>query len=65
MYSLVGVDGNAFSLMAYTSDALKKTGHKDLVSKMIKEATSGDYWHLIAVCDKYVDIANKELEEEN
>lgn len=60
-YSLVGVDGNAFSLMGYTARALKKTGHEDLVAKMREEAMSGDYYNLIAVCDKYIDICNDSL----
>lgn len=62
-YSLVGVDGNAFSIMGYTANALRRTGHRDLVDKMHEEATSGDYYNLIAVCDKYIDICNEGLEE--
>ena len=58
MYSLVGVDGNAYSIMGYTANALKRTGHDDLVDKMYKEATSGDYYNLISVCNDYIDIAN-------
>ena len=64
MYTLVGVDGNAFAIMGYTARALKQTGHGDLVSKMHEEATAGDYDNLIRVCMKYVDIANEEEEEE-
>lgn len=63
-YSLVGVDGNAYSLMGYTSRALKETGHRDLVEQMRNEATSSDYYHLVSVCDKYVDIANGVEKEE-
>ena len=59
-YSLVGVDGNAFSIMGYVKNALKKSGHGDLVDKMFSEAMSGDYSHLIRVCDGYLDIANGE-----
>ena len=63
MYSLVGVDGNAFAIMGYTVNALRKTGHKDLVDQMYKEATSsGGYYELIAVCDHYISIANEGLE---
>lgn len=65
MYTLVGVDGNAYAIMGYTARALKQTGHKDLVDKMYKEATSGNYYNLIAVCDSYIDIANEGLEEED
>lgn len=60
MYSLVGVDGNAYSIMGYTADALKATGHRDLVDKMFKEATAGNYYQLIGVCGKYIQIANGE-----
>lgn len=64
MYTLVGVDGNAYAIMGYTARALKETGHRDLVTKMREEATSGDYYHLIAVCDGYIDIANEGLEDD-
>lgn len=57
-YDLVGQDGNAFALMGYTARALKNEGLGDLVPQMQKEATSGDYYHLIAVCDSYLDKAN-------
>lgn len=57
-YSLVGVDGNAFGIMGYTSRALKNEGLRDLVADMQSEAMSGDYDNLIQVCLKYLDIAN-------
>ena len=63
-YTLVGQDGNAYNLMGYTSNALKRTGHRDLCDSMFKEATSGDYSNLICVCQKYLDIANEGLEDE-
>lgn len=59
-YSLVGVDGNAFAIMAYTQRALQESGHKDLVKQMLTEAQSSDYDNLLRVCVKYVDIANGE-----
>lgn len=64
MYSLIGVDGNAFAIMGYTSRALKRTGHRDLVDKMHEEATAGDYGNLIRVCMKYIEIANSSIEED-
>jgi hypothetical protein len=63
-YSLIGQDGNAFALMGYTGRALRETGHRDLVSQMQKEAMSGDYYNLIRVCDKYLDICNEGLEDD-
>ena len=68
MYSLVGVDGNAYALMGYTMQAMKENGFsKEEVDKMLGDAKSGDYYHLIAVCDMWIDQVNKRagLEEEN
>lgn len=58
-YSLNGVDGNAFSIMGYTSKALKREGLGNLVEEMREKAMSEDYSHLIYVCCDYVDKANK------
>ena len=62
-YSLVGVDGNAFAIMGYTSRALKEVGRRGLVDEMFAKATSGDYNHLIQVCMGYIDMANELVEE--
>lgn len=61
-YSLVGVDGNAFSVMGYTAKALRSEGLGDLVNKMQNEAMSGDYDHLLCICCDYVEIANNHAE---
>ena len=67
MYSLVGVDGNAFSVMGYTAKAMKEAGLDDEVAKMRKEAMSGDYDHILCVCSDWIDIVNEKLglEEED
>lgn len=62
-YTLVGVDGNAFAIMGYTAKALKAEGLKNLITEMREEAMSGDYYHLIATCDSYIDRANEAAEE--
>ena len=65
MYSLVGVDGNAYALMGYTRQAMKENGFsKEEIDAMLEEAKSGDYYHLIAVCDTWLDQVNKKLEDE-
>ena len=58
-YTLVGVDGNAYSVMGYTAMALKREGLGNLIKEMHEDATSSDYDHLLAVCLKYVDMANE------
>ncbi|MBR5948189.1 MAG: hypothetical protein IKZ82_06020 [Clostridia bacterium] len=60
-FTLVGVDGNAFAIMGYTSRVLKRAGLRDKVDEMHARATSGDYNNLIAVCDEYVEMANKAI----
>ena len=57
-YDLVGIDGNAYSIMGYTARALKNEGLRDKVDEMYSKAMSGDYYHLIAVCMEYIDMAN-------
>ena len=62
MYSLVGVDGNAFSIMGYTANAMKNTGFtKEEIDKMYSEATSSDYDNLLVICGNYIDMVNDRL----
>ena len=60
-FSLVGVNGNAFSIMGYTSRCLKSAGLDNKCDEMYKRATTGDYNNLICVCDEYVQMANDAL----
>ena len=54
---MIGQDGNAFSIMGNIQRALKRSGaDKEYIDKYIKEATSGDYNHLLTVSMKYVNI---------
>lgn len=58
-FTLVGVDGNAYSVMGYTAKALRRAGLRDKVDEMYAEATSGDYDNLLRVCMGYIDMANE------
>ena len=53
---LVGQDGNAFFILARVHGAMRRAGvvkeERDLFNK---EATSGDYDHLLQICMKWVD----------
>ena len=60
-FTLVGVDGNAFAVMGYTARALQRAGLRDKKDQMFKEAQSGNYFNLLAVCDRYIDMANEAL----
>lgn len=57
---LVGLDGNAFSLMgAFQRQARKEGWSKDEIGKVITECQSGDYDHLLCtlmdVCESTDD----------
>lgn len=63
---LTGTDGNAFALMGEVTDALARhlREETDLTASEIqavkdeftKEATSGDYDHLLRTCMKWVEV---------
>lgn len=63
---LTGTDGNAFALMGEVTDALSRylRDETDLTASEIqavkdeftKEATSGDYDHLLRTCMKWVEV---------
>jgi hypothetical protein len=54
---LIGQDGNAFSILGRMNRAGRDAGwdkaYRDEVSR---EATSGDYSHLLATAMKYFDV---------
>ena len=50
-------DGNAFSIMAAVSTALRKEGVADeVVEQYLAESTSGDYHNLLRVAMDYVNL---------
>ena len=54
---LVGTDGNAFALIGKVRQALKANGvSKQEIDDFIKEATSGNYNHLLQTCMKWVNV---------
>lgn len=62
-YDLVGVDSNAFSILAYVRNALRKEGLKHLVQEYEQKATIADYDNLIVVSMDYIDLANEKAIE--
>ena len=61
-YTLVGVDGNAYAIMAYVVNALKREGKTgENVDNYLKDAKSSDYNHLIAVSYATIESLNKEI----
>ena len=55
---LVGTDGNAFSVMGNVRRALRKAQVPQAeIEAFVAEATSGDYYHLLATCMRWVDVS--------
>ena len=58
-YSLVGVDGNAYSVMGYVVKCMRNEGFsKEEIDNYYKDATSSDYDHLIYVSVEMIDKCN-------
>ena len=53
---LIGEDGNAFAILGRVIKELRRGGRADLVDEFKKEATSGDYNHLLATVMDYVEV---------
>ena len=54
---LVGTDGNAFALIGKVRQALKANGvSKQEIDDFSKEATCGNYNHLLQTCMKWVNV---------
>ena len=63
---LVGIDGNAFAVMGIWSRAARQQGWtKEEIDKVLKEAMSGDYDHLLAtIVSNSEDIDGDDDEDE-
>lgn len=54
---LTGKDGNAFFILGTVIRALRKAGATDAqVKEFNKEATAGDYNHLLRTCMEWVHV---------
>jgi len=53
---LIGEDGNAFNILGLVKRALVKAGMHEEAKAFMEEATAGDYNHLLACVQKYVDV---------
>ena len=53
---LVGEDGNAFSIIGKARAALRRNGYAADIETFTREATAGDYNHLLAVCTEWFEV---------
>ena len=61
-YTLVGINGNAYSIMGYVRAAMDDANMtNDDIDAYVKDATSSDYNHLVAVSCEMIDNVNEIL----
>lgn len=53
---LTDQDGNAFVLLGHVRRAILHSNHPELGEPFVVEATSGEYYHLLATCVRYVTV---------
>lgn len=63
-YTLEGVDGNAFAIIAYVKRAMTNEGFsKDEISKYTADAMSSNYNHLLKTSLEMIAECNGEVSE--
>ena len=64
-YDLVGVDGNAFAVMGYVSNAMRRSGFTSKErDEYLADAQSDGYNHILAVSMDMVEKVNEKLRQE-
>jgi len=60
-YDLVGIDGNAYSIIGYVTDAMIREEYsKQEIDEYNVDAKSGDYSYLLRVSAKMIEKLNSE-----
>lgn len=62
-FTLVEVDtfSDTFTMIDYTEKALRTAGLEDKIEEMKQKATSSSCYCTIAICDEYIDMANRAM----
>ena len=61
-YTLIGINGNAYSIIGYVRAAMDDANMtNDDIDAYVKDATSSDYNHLVAVSCEMIDRVNEIL----
>jgi len=53
---LSGENGNAFSILGRVRRGIRQSNHPELEAEFVREATEGDYDHLLQTCFRYVSV---------
>lgn len=64
-FNLVGIDGNAFSVMSYVQRAMRTAKFsQEEIDQYLADAQSSDYNHLLCVSVEMVEKVNEKLRQE-
>lgn len=53
---IIGKDSNAFAILGYVHRCILSSNRPELAGDFMREATAGDYNHLLITCMRYVTI---------
>ena len=53
---IIGKDSNAFAILGYVRRCILSSNRPELADDFMREATAGDYNHLLITCMRYVNI---------
>lgn len=63
-YTLIGVDGNAYAIMAYVSECMRREGmSREEIEEYKERAKDGDYDHLLIEFLDMVEMLNEKYED--
>lgn len=63
-YSLIGIDGNAYYIMAYVRKAMiREKFSKEAIDNYTEKAKSGNYDNLVAVSFEQIEEVNEKLKQ--
>ena len=64
-YDLQGIDGNAFNIIGYVTQAMRREHYsREEIIKFRETAISGDYDFLLCTALEKIDEINKKVEEQ-
>ena len=64
-FDLVGIDGNAFSVMGYVRNAMKKTGYtQDEIDAYLQKSMNKDYDNLLSESICIINECNRRMDEQ-
>lgn len=64
-FTLIGCDSNAFAILGYVRSCMRDAKvPQDEQEEFIKDAISGDYYHLLCLSQDMIDHCNELVDEE-